>query len=715
MSNKGPSIVRQLAGDSSKDNEIKKVSGTDNNSDEKKKKKKPIKGCIFEVCEDLKAFAPTIPNFDVCAQNTGASEYMWLVHDHDVYGEDDLQALKAKGLDMSKYQLGAPKNDHVHVFLHFSNPTTLPKIAKAFNVSKQNVQLWKGATRGANVWGNAISYLTHRTLGAQNKYQYDPSSVHANFDYVGSLDAITKDVEKAEKRLSKNVAKSEFYRLVDLYAQGTMSFRELNRQLSVDPSVMQVAARQRKFLEDLRARRDDAEIELFFKVLKQPQRVVWLYGDTGCGKSLAAKYMAQHFARKRFPDESPIENSYQVLGSSTGTFERYSSAVHCIILDDFRPGKSFKKDDLLRIFEPNKDQPASMPARYHDRKLAAGMIIVTSNIDPAEFYYRSEEKWTAINDELRQLRQSGEGDAWIFRDSKESEYQFDDIYSMTLSPDAGGRTLYRYTRNGAENASQEDIELMRSYYNQHLRGVDSIEVIENLPVNLGHPNHMREEIADMNAVLEGEDPSDFSHMDAIKRAQVVDILHRHKGENTALHLKTIWTRGWTRRKSAIFSWNKIESPATLLRRMTTYHVSRRVDNIVAFKLMHPVDHDNGYCDFEPDADSRLLSLEEVWEGKCFSDLSAYNSYCDDFNDDFHVPSPYNSYCDDFNLDYEDQTLSFESDFMFRCRRTYLYIYGEDRSRYLDRGADPVVKADVEYDQQALDEVLKKVKDQVDMM
>lgn len=675
MSNNGSSKLKQF--------------GNSANTKKETGKKSTVRGNVFEVCQDLKNF-DTEPDFSKCAESTGADEYMWLVHDHDTYSEEDLKNLESKGLDMTKYHLGDPKNDHVHVFMHFKNPTTLPKIAKAFGVPEQYVNHWSGRY----AWNNAVSYLTHRTDEARGKYQYDPSDVHANFDYTEKLDSITQKVETLNANLSEEKAEKEFQRLVNLYTVGAISFSELERRLVTDPLVMQLAAMRSQYLDSLHAKRDKAEMDLFFKTFDQPQRVIWLYGDGGSGKSLAAKYMAKHFAKKRYPNEPPVDNSYQVLGSSTGTFERYSSSVHCIVLDDLRPSKSFQRDDLLRIFEPNKDQPASMPARYHDRLLAAGMIIVTSNIDPAEFYYRSRKKWTAVQSDLRLLY---EGNDHYSPDSDDDKYQFDDIRAMMLSKDNRHEILRRFEPYGTECGSKEVVNRMRAYYDDGLRGVDCIEVDD---YDRAEAQQYTEE--------------DLNNMDAIKRAQISpDVIaqaHQVKG-------KAVWTRDWIRRQSERFAWNSIESPVPMMRRITAYHVSRSLDGTVVFKLMHPVHHDNGYCDYEADADPRLLSLEEIWESKCFSDLdlSVYNSNCDDFNDNFHVPSPYNSYCDDFNLDYEDQTLSDESDFMFRGRRTYLRIYGEDRSRYLDRGADPVVKADVEYDQQALDAVLKKVREQVDMM
>lgn len=607
----------------------------------KKSKKKTVRGNIFEVCEDLEAF-DTLPDFSKCADSTGAVQHMWLVHDHDTYSEKDLEALKEKGLDMTKYQLGAPKNDHVHVFMRFKSPTTLPKIAKAFGVPEQNVQRWTGA----NAWGNAVSYLTHRSTGAEGKYQYDPSDVHANFDYVQMLADVTQNVAIAKAKSSKKSAEEEFERLVSLYASNAMSFSELENRLS-DPSVKQLAADNLKYLRDLKAIQDRQEAQRFFDTFDQPQRVIWLYGDTGSGKSLAANYMASHFARKRYPKEPPLDNSYQVLGSSRGVFDRYSSAVHCIILDDLRPSNAFTYDDLLRIFDPHTSGPRQLPARYHDKLQATGIIIVTSKYDPAEFSYRLQKAWSNIQIRLSEIKDLMKTSSVnIPFDSTVHMYSFDDIDEMFLGSSFNSKYLKSLSKKDS-NA----IPAMKALYDNDLIGVHHITVNGDLRSKKAYP---------------------LPTIEAISRGEV---------------------------------WNLVDSPAQLMRRVTAYKVGRRSDDAVIFQKMRPVRHDNGYCEYEeyPNDSTARLSLEDVWEGRRLE----FNPFSDS--------SPYNPYSDEFSLDYEDETLSEETDFMLRFRKTYLYIHGEDRNRYLDQGEDPVIEAREEYDQQAFDLVLRKIREQVDMM
>lgn len=620
-----------------------------NKETETKRKKKTLRGCVFEVCQDLEFF-DTVPDFSKCAESTGAAEYMWLVHDHDTYSEEDLKALESKGLDMTQYHLGDPKKDHVHVFLRFKSPTTLPKIAKTFGVPKQYVTLW----RGPNVWGNAISYLTHRTLGAVGKYQYDPSDVHANFDYVQKLADVTQQVAVANSRLSKTEAKNKLEHLEDLYKTGQVSFAEFKRQVASDPMILGLAAKKKRELDAMHELVDDQEIGKFFDTFKQSQRVIWLYGDTGCGKSLTAKYIAKHFAKKRFPDEPPLDNSYQVLGSSRGPFEQYLASVHCIVLDDFRPSAAYTIDDLFRNLDPHHDGPTSLPGRFHDRKLAAGIIIITSSYDPAEFSYRFQKVWTAIQNERYELMKKGQYE----EDCCIDEYSFDDIASMYVSGNSP-----RYLEKG------RDSDEMLNYYNKGLKGVISF-TIEKIAKKTGQK------------------------LDAVKMAQLRPEMVTFEGPESI------------KGRYRFSSWNTCDKPSQIMRRSTVYKVSRGTDDAVLFQRMRPVEHDNGYCEYVKDpSDDPRLSLEEVWECKSL-----------DFNP--NNPSPYNYHSRNFSLDYQDQTLSEDVDFMLRFRKSYLYIHGGAPSRYLDQYHDPVIEVRSEYDAQALMMVLAKAEEyeeQIDAM
>ena len=102
--------------------------------------------------------------------------------------------------------------------------------------------------------------------------------------------------------------------------------------------------------------------------------VIWLFGPAGAGKTRLAREIA---AKRQQP--------YYVSGSSRDIFEDYAGE-HTIILDELRP-KVMTYQDLLRILDPfGIGSSVKAPSRYHDKPLAADLIIITSPYAPYGFW-----------------------------------------------------------------------------------------------------------------------------------------------------------------------------------------------------------------------------------------------------------------------------------------------------------------------------------------
>ena len=93
---------------------------------------------------------------------TNLKKYAFIVHDKDTLDN------------------GQPKKPHFHIVLTFSNATTSDVIAKTMQVEEQYINKIRTTTK------SAMLYLVHRN--DPNKYQYNPSEVIANFDYVEYVD-----------------------------------------------------------------------------------------------------------------------------------------------------------------------------------------------------------------------------------------------------------------------------------------------------------------------------------------------------------------------------------------------------------------------------------------------------------------------------------------------------------------------------------------------
>lgn len=332
-------------------------------------------GRVLMMTQEL-SYLPSDSDFTKICKNSKATDWAWIIHDKDRYTQEDIDSEKKN----QSVKVGDLKPEHVHVLLRFKNPVRVSKVATLFTVQSQYVELMKGR----RAFENGVSYLTHRTDGAKSKFQYDFSEVHASFDYAEKMAKIAGQVEAR----SKEHAEEEFNSLVAQYVAGQFSYSLLLEKLGADPMLSDQYGKHARALKEQHVLADIQEAKNFFKNFTQNQRVIWLYGETGSGKSYAASWMASHFAQKRFPDEEALNNAYQRLNSSRDPFSGYSSAVHCLVLDDMRPRKSVEPEDWLSIFDPHIQGERHFPARYHDKLQATSVIIVTSSMDPLEFWYR---------------------------------------------------------------------------------------------------------------------------------------------------------------------------------------------------------------------------------------------------------------------------------------------------------------------------------------
>lgn len=252
---------------------------------------------------------------------------------------------------------GQPKEPHIHAMMSFDNAHSLNSVARQLGDKAQYIEAWKGNSN------NGYAYLTHKTADAKDKYQYNPNDVIASFDYPALLKQISAEV--AEKN-SKSVKM-----MLDLLYNGSISKEELEQQLTGSQY-----GRYKNQIENVYAKRLKNEAERFRKEMIEQGRqvqVIWIYGESGTGKTSLAK----EYAMK-------ANQSYYISGSSRDVFQNYNGE-HTLILDELRP-KDIEYHDLLRILDPF-GQEKSAPSRYHDKELACDLIIITTPFNPLQFYY----------------------------------------------------------------------------------------------------------------------------------------------------------------------------------------------------------------------------------------------------------------------------------------------------------------------------------------
>lgn len=332
------------------------------------------KNNCFEITGQLEYFTEEFKNILIrwCSENN--YDYAYILHDKDRRFNEDTKEEEIKPV-------------HIHFLINtgasrWAFPALLQRFKRYGLLSTMLQKVRKG-------WHNALSYLVHRTEGAVNdgKHMYDLKEVVSNFDYIKTIDVIETQVEEKKTRIDEVIDKIK-----------NLECRRYNYYKYID-------------IEDYTKKGNKMRIDLAFQYVEtrlseeqkgREMKVIWIYGESGIGKTTLAKIICEN-----------SKWSYAVSSSSNDPLQDYKGQ-DALILDDFRLD-GWSRSDVLKMLDNNTI--SSIKSRYQN-KLTCYLraIIVTSVQSPYLIWMHGEQ---TISEPYEQLSRRISEQIEMFKDKEE--------------------------------------------------------------------------------------------------------------------------------------------------------------------------------------------------------------------------------------------------------------------------------------------------------
>ena len=226
---------------------------------------------------------------------------------------------------------------HYHIYLNFGDSgVEVKQVADWFGLQESQVNRIRGRRT------DMLLYLTHGNDSQQNKHQYSPTEVIANFDF------------QTEIKNAQILGDFEHFS----YAQQLEYVNSL--PVSEKPVTFSKLEKLWKIRCQWLSLQSDRKIDVMF-----------ICGKGGTGKTYYAKKLL-----------ASLNLDYCISSSSNDPFQDYLGQKG-IILDDLRD-KAFELEDLLKILDNNT--VSSVKSRFANKVFNGEMIIVTSSV-PLRYWY----------------------------------------------------------------------------------------------------------------------------------------------------------------------------------------------------------------------------------------------------------------------------------------------------------------------------------------
>lgn len=250
---------------------------------------------------------------------------------------------------------------HAHFELQLRTPLKTSTICNKFGVRENQIEKIKGT------WADALDYLTHRN--APTKYQYDAKEVHSNFDWEAVAEGSTSNQRKKLDMLIEGITSG------DIRAYNMTEYITGEEYVRHERKIRAAFAYRAQY------------VKAHMEELVEMKDIVWIYGQTGTGKTTFAKECAKGY-----------KLAYTLTSLGKNPFDDYQDEP-CLIVDDLRPD-DLKFQDLLGVLDPYNFKNAA--ARYHNKALQTELIIVTTILSPEAFAKACNGEELGIED-ARQL------------------------------------------------------------------------------------------------------------------------------------------------------------------------------------------------------------------------------------------------------------------------------------------------------------------------
>ena len=331
--------------------------------------------------------------------------------------EDDVPIALAKMLDgldcVENYALilhdkdfddkGEPAEPHVHCVMEFKYPITITTISNHLGIEPQYFELIKQKKPLGHTWvtdiGGGLSYLTHRNVTNKHVYSDDEVIANAGWDWIAERN---KSEEIQRKLKVENIIQGIISGEIQRYNLS----EHVDEHLYINSRRMiEAAFEYRKMIAE---RENDRNMQCIF-----------ISGKSGTGKTPLAK----DFARS-------IDTECFISGGSNDPFQGYAGQK-VIVIDDARPNL-FSAAEWLKITDNHTS--SLVHARYHNVKLDAKYLIVTSIMTIEQFFKESfpKEEVTQFYRRFKTVIEVNHENILFYEYSKTTNHH--ELVMMTINP-----------------------------------------------------------------------------------------------------------------------------------------------------------------------------------------------------------------------------------------------------------------------------------------